>query len=311
MMVVPDFGVDEISKQLALVDETLYAIQPHGIQGLERILGAGGKKLRPRLVIATAYHNSRPIDDVVITVATAIELVHLASLVHDDIMDEGTIRHGVATINATEGSENALLAGDLLLAKACALGANVSAAAAGLVAESIVSLCEGQAAEIADRFNVQRSVAAWEAAARGKTSSLFVTAVRLGSLLGDGDQLSKNALARFAESFGLAYQCADDIADFTKSVPGDKAASSDVAEGNYTLPIIFGLEGSDRHELERLLRATEISLPEVTLTLEKNGYMDRARQQVEHYGKAALTALHDTGNPELIKAFQPLLSVVS
>lgn len=302
-----DFGVDNMADHLAHVDRKLQEVTPRAIGGVERMLRAGGKKLRPRLLIAVAHHSGRLVDDDVITLATAVELVHVASLVHDDIMDGGTLRHGVSTINASEGADVAVLAGDYLLAKGCALAASIGSEAGGLLAETIVQLCEGQAAELADRFNTERTIESWEAAVRGKTSSLFAAAVRLGGMIGGLSPASIAALTRFADSFGLAYQCIDDIADFVSEHALDnKSASDDVSEGTYTLPVIFALQGPHRGVLKKHLGEQDVSVSRIVHLLEESASIDRARRQAERYNEEAMMALKETGNSKLAQALESL-----
>lgn len=227
-----DFGIKDLPEYLDLINKKLQELTPENIGGLERLLSSSGKRLRPSLVMAVVHFSGREIDDEVINLATAVELVHLASLIHDDIIDASLERRGVPTINASEGVNQAILAGDYLLAKGCALAAGVSAEAGGLLAETVAALSEGQAIELNQRFNARRTPESIKAAAKGKTSSMFIASVKLGGLIAGLNSSQLGVLTDFAENFGLAFQYADDIGD----------VEADKAEGNYTLAAILSAE---------------------------------------------------------------------
>lgn len=213
---------------IALVDDRLKKSAPNHVQGLDRLLLATGKRFRPSLVITVAYYGGKEIGHDVITLATAVEMVHLASLIHDDIIDDDSERWGVETINAKEGSDSAILAGDYLFAKGCSLAANVNAEAGVLVAETIVRLCEGQAAEIKQLGNSERTEADLLEAILGKTASMFELSCKLGGIIAGLSRGDIDSIEQFARNIGIAYQYQDDLSDEDK----------DKNDGNYTLSAI-------------------------------------------------------------------------
>jgi len=300
-----DFGVKKLPDYLDLVEKRLKHIAPQNISGLERILTASGKRYRPSLVIAVAFHCGRTIDDSVIDAATAVELIHLASLVHDDIMDEGTLRHGVPTINSKEGMDFAIIAGDYLLGMGCALAANVSAEAAKILAETIADLCSGQAIELNDRFNVKRTTESLISCAKSKTSSLFSAACILGGQVSGLNIAQIEILSDFAENIGIAYQFKDDVHDFVES-PGvsGKSVGNDIREGNYTLPVILSLQGPNSQELKKLLTEGSVLMPQIRKILDNDDSINRTIQKAEDYKQKSLSSLKNLENKQLTHALR-------
>lgn len=250
-----DFEVEGLAGYLRRVDQKLKEQAPQDIGGLKRMLEASGKRWRPSLVIAVAFHSGKQIDERILTAATAVELVHIASLVHDDIIDGGNLRWGEPTINAREGIDSAILAGDYLLAKGCALASSVSAECGVILAKTIMRLCEGQAIEQKDNFNTERTEESLIKAIKGKTSSMFTAAVSLGGLVAELDSTQLKLLSNFAENLGVAYQYIDDSRDFL--LPAElagKSVGNDIREGNYTLPVILSLQGPNGDKLRKSLK---------------------------------------------------------
>ena len=141
------------------------------------LIVAGGKRLRPVMTIAAAkVGSSEPVSDNVILGGISCELVHLGSLYHDDVMDEGVTRRGVETVNAKWGYLQAILAGDFLLARASEIAAGLGNDIAGLLARTISQLCEGQIEELRFTYNVSRAIPSYLLSIEGKTASLYSTA---------------------------------------------------------------------------------------------------------------------------------------
>lgn len=295
-----DFGISELSLHLDALDKKLAQSTSDEINGVSRILSARGKRNRPSIVIAIAHHSGKEIDDSVINAATAVELVHVASLIHDDIMDGGTLRHGVATINHRDGLSNALLAGDYLLAKGCYLASMISAEAATIVAEAISQLCQGQALELRYAYDTTRSKEALLSAVRGKTSSLFIVACKLGALVSGLDEAELERLVMYADNLGIAYQYLDDLNDFTETEgTADKSAVSDIAAGNYTMAVLLSLQGQKAATLKKLLKNEDVPLSEVREILEKEGSLNIALNDLEAYKARAIESIDKLDNTRL------------
>jgi heptaprenyl diphosphate synthase len=251
------FGIADLPARLAAVDARITDVLGHDGALLGpaavRVAESGGKRLRPLLTIVTAATGD-VFDDRVVDAAASVELVQVGSLVHDDILDDAATRRGRPTINAVEGVNHAVLAGDYILARAAELAAGVSQEAARLVATSLGELCEGQVLEMRDVFDTGRTVEAHLASVHGKTAALFECACRLGGhCAGLGDE-NVAALARFGHAFGMGFQVLDDVLDLI----GDekrlgKPTGNDVASGVYTLPVLAALRGPVGDELRAAL----------------------------------------------------------
>lgn len=251
------FGVADLPARLAAVDDRISAALRHDGALLGpasvRVATSGGKRLRPLLTIVTAA-TAGVFDDRVVDAAAAVELVQVGSLVHDDILDDADTRRGRPTINAVEGVNHAVLAGDYILARAAELAARVSQQAAGLIAGALGELCEGQVLEMRDLHDPDRSLEAHLTSVRGKTAALFECACRLGAHCGGLTGRNAEAIARYGDAFGMAFQVLDDVLDLI----GDEArlgkpTGNDIASGVYTLPVIAALGGPTGDELREVL----------------------------------------------------------
>jgi heptaprenyl diphosphate synthase len=220
---------------------------------------AGGKRVRPALALTAAATSSPSMvaapHDVVLG-AVSVELVHLGSLYHDDVMDDATTRRTVASVNAKWGNLKAILAGDYLLATASEIAASLGTEVAGLLASTIAQLCQGQILELQSAFDQSRTEEAYLASIDGKTASLLGTACRIGGIVAGLPREQIDALTTFGRSYGMAFQIVDDLLDVTATdeVLG-KPAGHDLVEGTYTLPIIRTLQagGPAAEELSALL----------------------------------------------------------
>jgi len=206
------------------------------------LLSAGGKRLRPVLALATATSGTTAATREDLLGAVAVELVHLASLYHDDVMDEATVRRNVQSVNARFGNLVAIVAGDFLLARSAEIAAGLGTEIAALLAATLGELCRGQVAEVHAAFEVSRSEDSYRGAIAGKTASLMATSCRIGALTGGRPRHEVDAFTEFGRYFGMVFQVRDDILDIvgTEAELG-KPAGQDVAEGIYTLPVLLAL----------------------------------------------------------------------
>jgi heptaprenyl diphosphate synthase len=216
---------------------------------------AGGKRVRPAFAVASAATADMvmgPATHDVVMGAVSVELVHLGSLYHDDVMDDATTRRTVPSVNARWGNLKAILAGDYLLAKASEIAASLGTEVAGLLAATIGRLCEGQILELQHAFDLDRTEEAYLASIDGKTASLLGTACRVGSIVAGLPRQQIDALTTFGRGFGMAFQIVDDLLDVTSTDEElGKPAGHDLVEGTYTLPVIRTLAAGD-HEADEL-----------------------------------------------------------
>jgi heptaprenyl diphosphate synthase len=212
------------------------------------LIAAGGKRLRPVLALAAATGGARPATEDDLLGAVSVELVHLASLYHDDVIDEATVRRNVESVNSRFGNLVAIVAGDYLLARSAAIAAGLGTEVAGLLATTLGQLCQGQVAEVRSSFQLDRTEESYFTAIAGKTAALMATSCRIGALTGGFDRAGGvdraevDALTRFGRSFGMVFQLRDDVRDIVASDDElGKPAGQDLAEGIYTLPVLYAL----------------------------------------------------------------------
>lgn len=218
------------------------------------LVAAGGKRLRPALVLTSAAACGSDANADVVQGAVAVELVHLGSLYHDDVMDEAESRRGVESVNARWGNLVAILAGDFLLARASELAAGLGTEVAALLARTIGQLCQGEVAQLETAFDVRRTEDAYLRAVAGKTASLLATSSRIGALVAGADDDVVAGLTAFGHAFGMSFQIWDDIGDLVSTDDElGKPAGHDLVEGTYTLPVLRTLAlpgvGDDLREL--------------------------------------------------------------
>jgi heptaprenyl diphosphate synthase len=227
------------------------------------LIAAGGKRLRPLLALATATAGRRDPSTEDLLGGVAVELVHLASLYHDDVIDEATIRRNVESVNSRFGNLVAIVAGDYLLARSAAIAAGLGTEIAALLAETLGKLCQGQVSEVRSAFQVDRSEEGYFSAIAGKTAALTATSCRIGALTGGLPIAEVEAATEYGHCFGMVFQIRDDILDIT-ATEGElqKPAGQDLAEGIYTLPALIALTDPDAGPDLRALLGQPLAQPE-------------------------------------------------
>jgi heptaprenyl diphosphate synthase len=218
------------------------------------LLAAGGKRFRPMLVLVAGYFGDAT-DPRLIPGAAAIELTHVATLYHDDVMDEAASRHGVTSVNARWDNTVAILTGDYLFARASEMSADLGPDVCRLLARTIAVLCDGQIRDVAGAGNVDKTEEDHLEIIRRKTGILIASSCRLGGMLSDAPPEEVETLEAFGASLGLAFQLSDDIMDITSSqMELGKEPGTDLREGVYTVPVLHALRhGPDHDELRRIL----------------------------------------------------------
>lgn len=204
------------------------------------ILDAGGKRLRPALVVLLA---GAPADrHPMITAAAAIELIHSATLVHDDVIDHSDTRRGRQAVHARHGEAVAIITGDHLLTRGYALLASVSPAAVTAASDAVSRICRGEVRQQAERFNLTRTMDEYEHTVSAKTGALLECAAALASICSGHDASARDAARGYAIELGIAYQLADDLLDYTGTDAAlGKPAGADLREGMVTAPLILAL----------------------------------------------------------------------
>lgn len=235
-------GLGQVEAELALVGSDTDALLREAIR---HHLGTGGKRVRPRLAILAGQLVGGAISDGLARFAAVTELVHAASLVHDDTLDEAATRRGVATVNAQWGGHMAVLVGDYVFAQAAILTAGLgSLRLMELLAATIQALVQGELRQMAGAFKIEASEAGYHARIAAKSASLFVLSAEGGAIYAGGTEAQIAALRRYGHNLGLAFQIADDVLDYTGTdAELGKPAGSDLANGVVTLPALLYLRG--------------------------------------------------------------------
>ena len=254
----------DLRPELATVDDDLTRLEPMLAESVvfgdpyldsvtTHLIRAGGKRLRPLLAIAAATSGERPATTNELLGAVSLELMHLASLYHDDVMDEAVIRRSVDSVNARYGNLVAIVAGDYLMARSAGLAADLGAETASLMARTLASLTRGQVSEVRTLYSLERTEDDYFEAIEGKTATLMSSSCRMGAMTAGLGDAETEALSEFGRCFGMVYQLRDDILDLI-AVDNElgKPAGQDLAEGIYNLPTLFAL--SDEQSGEELAR---------------------------------------------------------
>ncbi|SFB81314.1 polyprenyl synthetase family protein [Streptomyces aidingensis] len=250
MTVVGPFGVTvrdqaletDIRAGLAAVEaglvEATKSDVPFLTEAAQHLVRAGGKRFRPLLVMLAAQFGD-PHAPGVVPAAVTVELTHLATLYHDDVMDEAQVRRGVSSANSRWDNSVAVLTGDFLFARASSIVAELGPEAVRIQAEAFERLVTGQILETAGPRPGDDPVAHYLDVVAGKTGSLIAVAGRFGALLSGAEERTVHLLTRFGERIGVAFQLADDVLDIASE--GDvsgKTPGTDLREGIATLPVL-------------------------------------------------------------------------
>ena len=225
------------------------------------LLLAGGKRLRPALYLLCARSGNQNLAGI-IPVAVAIELIHMATLVHDDVVDNATVRRGSSTANACWGNAASVLTGDYLFAKAFSLISELlDTQALKILTTAIREMCEGEISQLQDRFNPYQTEADYLKRINKKTAGFMAATSKLGALAARLDSAVVEALQRYGYALGMAFQIMDDLLDITASTEKiGKPVCNDLRQGILTLPTIYALQSSPRHdELKKIILAKDMS----------------------------------------------------
>lgn len=233
-------GLARVEEELALAGRTAGTALHEAIR---HHLSTGGKRIRPRLTLLAARLISDHVPDGLIRFAAVTELVHAASLVHDDTLDDAATRRGITTVSARWGNQVAVLVGDYLFAHAALLTAGLgSLRLMALLAATIQALVQGELRQMDAAYRIHVSSDNYEARIEGKTASLFMLAAEGGATYAGATEAQARALQRYGLSTGLAFQIADDVLDYTATDEAlGKPAGSDLASGVITLPALYYL----------------------------------------------------------------------
>jgi len=300
---------DDLARVEAALLRTVQTGDPILTEVASHLVPAGGKRLRPALALCVGELNGQPASDDVVMGACAVELVHMGSLYHDDVMDEAKTRRNVESVNSRWGNLVAILAGDFLLARASEIAASLGTEVAGLLATTIGRLCEGQVRELSQTFDVERSEEAYLASIAGKTAALMATACRIGAITAGIDRSQVEAFTSYGQDLGMVFQIVDDILDVVATDEElGKPAGNDLMEGVYTLPVIRALGSKDAGELRALLTGPldRPTIDKARALIRSNGAVGSARAVARRYASDAAGTLDNLGDGAVLAALRAL-----
>ncbi len=245
------FGFFNIIKdELDIVEKELQKVvrtnDPLLTETSAHLLNAGGKRLRPAFALVAGKTCARP-SDKLIPLATALELIHMASLVHDDVIDDSYTRRGIPTVKASWGDQVSIYTGTYLFAQSLVLIARCEhPVISRILADISAMMCEGEIQQIVTTFDSQQTVKDYFFRIKRKTALLISASCELGAIACEAPMYHVRALKRYGHYLGMAFQITDDILDFTASAQElGKPVGNDLRQGIVTLPAIYALLWSD------------------------------------------------------------------
>jgi heptaprenyl diphosphate synthase len=261
------------------------------------LIAAGGKRFRPLFTLLAAQTGPRPESDQVIRAAAVVELVHQATLYHDDVMDDATMRRGTETANSRWDNSVAILTGDFLFAQASRLVADLGTDAVRIIAETFAELVTGQMRETRGPRPGEDPVEHYLTVIAEKTGSLIATSGRYGGMFSGCPPEQVAALQRFGALIGTVFQISDDVIDIASPADSSgKTPGTDLREGVQTLPMLYALQGTDatavrlQHLLARPI-TDDAEVAEALDLLRSGPGLARARKTLDEQADAARAAL--------------------
>ncbi len=250
----------------------------------------GGKRLRPAVALLTGKLIDAPADKTLV-LAGAVETLHAATLVHDDLIDQSLIRRGHPTLNASLSAETTVLAGDYLFARSALFAAQTeSPRVVTIFSETLMTICGGELGQLSQR----RSVPTRDEYLKriySKTAALFAAAAEGAAVLGGRSERQIVALRRYGENLGLAFQIMDDILDFSADEATlGKPVGADLRQGTVTLPVLYA--ASNNHlPLDDALQGKAAAIDAVIARVRESNALALARAEAQQYAAAAVAAL--------------------
>jgi heptaprenyl diphosphate synthase len=288
---------------------------PFVVEASRHLMNAGGKRFRPMLVLVAAEFGD-PVARGVQPAAVGVELTHLASLYHDDVMDEADLRRGAASANARWDNSVAILTGDFLFAQASEVIADLGPDAVRIQARTFARLVEGQIRETVGAREGEDPLEHYLRVVADKTGSLIATSARYGAMMSGAGERVETLLTEFGERIGSAFQLSDDVIDIASETgESGKTPGTDLREGVPTLPVLIARTSDDPGDA-RLLELLDADLTDDALhaealsLLRAHPAMDQARAEVSHSADEARKLLEQLPDTPARQALAGLCDLV-
>jgi len=287
-----------LNSDLNLIENTLEdTIQAESLllrQASLHTLQAGGKRIRPVFVLLAAKFGEYDIN-IIKNVAVSLELIHMASLVHDDVIDDAELRRGKPTIKSKWDNRIAMYTGDYIFALSLELMTSIEKPKAHkILANTIVEVCVGEIQQISDKYRYNQTMRDYFRRIKRKTALLIAVSCELGAIAADADEAISRKLFWFGYYVGMSYQIIDDVLDFTSSEKElGKPAGSDLAQGNITAPVLYAMADHEaRTKIEQIGEHTGIvELEEAISAIKRSGAIEKSIELSDRYLEKALTIL--------------------
>ncbi|MCA1054641.1 heptaprenyl diphosphate synthase component II [Rossellomorea aquimaris] len=302
--------IDQIEKELETAIESDSRLLN---QASLHLLQAGGKRIRPVFVLLSAKFGDYDID-LVKNAAVALELIHMASLVHDDVIDDAELRRGKATIKAQWDNRIAMYTGDYIFARGLEYMTNIkNPEAHQILSNTIVELCKGEIAQIKDKYRYDQDLRDYLLRIKRKTALLIAVSCQLGAISSGAPEEVHRRLFRFGYNVGMSFQITDDILDLTASEEElGKPAGSDLWQGNITLPILYAMEDPRlKEEIERITEETTAEeMKKVIAAILSTDAIDRAHRVSRMYLDKALDDLESLPQNRVKKTLKNIANFI-
>jgi octaprenyl-diphosphate synthase len=309
---------DLVRDDLVLVEQELARQTSASFEPVSEItsylLGGGGKRLRPALLLLSARYAGRTKTDGAIRLGAVVELLHSATLIHDDVIDSANTRRGRPSANSRWGNHRSVLVGDWLYMLSFQMALEErNFRILDILIDLTQKMVEGELIQLEKIGRIDVTEEDALRLATYKTACLFSGCARLGAVLGGLEDAGEEALAEYGRYAGLAFQLVDDLLDFTASAEQlGKPVLSDLKEGKVTLPLIYAMENGHRDARELVARVLEEKefdsvRPETIVALvQESGALDRARNLAHEYARRAKACLNGHGDSEYARALLTL-----
>ena len=276
------------------------------------LIKAGGKRFRPLITLLAGKFGDPLKTSKVIDAGVAVELIHIGSLYHDDVIDNATTRRGVQSSNSKWNSTLSILAGDYLLARSSELAAEqLGLESVKLLASTYAELVEGQTKEIEISYDLNHSIDDYMKVIEGKTASLIRTSAKLGAIASNADEEVVEALSNWGWNCGIIFQISDDLLDLTSTseVLG-KPAGNDLLEGTYTLPVLIALNQNKEKFSEILQGISEgkIEVTEILKEFKDPQIISETKDVINRYYNKSVEAIYNLKNHELFSVLENINS---
>ncbi len=289
-------------------DSELASSNPYIADILEHTRRFRGKRLRPMLCLLVAKALGG-IQEEHLILATVVEMIHTATLVHDDVLDEADVRRHVATVNVRWNNQTSVLYGDFLFTHAFHLAASTNSAhACRLIGRATNRVCEGELLQTRNRGNLVLSEEEYYSIINGKTAELCAVSCELGAIYAGADETTIKAMESYGRSLGMAFQIADDVLDLVgmEDTIG-KTLGTDLAQQKLTLPVIRLIQGTSGADRDRLTHTLETLTPEgqrtVLQQLRDQGFLEESLATARRFAEEArsqLAKLPESGAKDLL-----------